>query len=1490
MNESKQRIAEYKKLLPDLKERVVAVALLLVISFTMVITTSFAWVVLSRSPEVTGVSTTVASNGNLEIALVGAEGKIPSTSEVGDSNKPLIERNITWGNLINLSDPIYGLDSLVLRPARLNRSDLLGSPLYGAVYGKDGRIEKLTTDFGFASWVPSDGVTAGYFGISDQFGVRAIASTKLDANVGEYGTNYQEKLSAAKEANAAAGTAYINITQNEDWMQSLATLMGKYMTVRMNSGQDDADHLLNPSVEKEDVENLRDMFGAFVTAFELEAEALAKLANFQLFIINEGDETKYVPYTGETLLEKNQAQLETQGIQISKFTGTNSFVSDYKLILADYEKLVELAQQGTISWKDEEGNSVLNKMINDLVAVGSCTVQEVGASGAPTKIDNIGATAALGLNNKICNAVITNGLLKRFEERIGAHMQVGGESGLKIVATGKRLGIERDGTVYAIITTNAENSSLFNADVEHAKGMNKGEVGTVTAKDTYGLVIDLWVRTNAAGSYLTLQGNVLTKDEEVQVMGEDAEGNEVEIYVLTRTDPTDSSTTYTIDLYTLKDDGGNDVWYDADTHQIAELKEGETPNKKIEIIKTVIGYEGDNRVWDGSAGLDVSSTTQGSGSCYVYYADTPEDQARSLALLSHLKVAFVDGEGNLLAEASLDTKNFYAENGKVIVPLVLESTSAIQLGTDASGNSILGITALEQNVATRISAIVYLQGDDLTNADVLSSAEIQGKMNIQFGSTTDLNHFESEKLKYSTMSVSARITEGTSFNYDTATDDMITKVAVEVDGDQPKQVTAFFLRKINDTQGSREAQMTFTYNEAENRWEASHIFTAPGNYILRSVQLDGVEYDLNQESLPMVKISGFTIESVGWDAMDTIMTAEGTVTKSLSVKFATDDVDKMPKSVVGQFVRASDQSVAAVKMIYDANSATWKGSITFASSGEYTLSYLVLDGKYDALPENLQKMITIYLGMKVAIYTDSPAEFLYEGSSMPDNRQNLYMNVRIMDDTGNPLRGLQNVSLRYNMKGSALTANGMYTELTWNASTGYYEGVFKSKVGMYEFGSVSVGNNTITRDTTSPEFMIISPKPPSFNSGATVEYQYAPDGKATLGVVLNNAEALPYIKATLVKTKGDTTEEFVVDGTPGADGLWVFAIPTAETIEGWKTTDADGYWRIRDIKIAGVFSEDGVPYTEDNPLVFDMTNEKKVSTKVVATIKVEFGGTGSQTFGKSGDTINGTFMQEHTIGEFSVRFTDFENKAIEGMQDVKIKLSYDGKSKDYGGYSGATAADTSYDLVSPGDGKTFAVKNIKLRGAGGYKITELTFAVKVGDTVTNGSVTELTNAPSYTVSSVTPTVKITNAYHKSGAKNATSEQSTFTDTETTVYMKWSTETSCGITYNNYQPAYVEITLAGIGQASEAKLEFTTSNTDGVVHLYEESQKDDGTNTTAYTWTANGKCRRYMGWWESKTGSDEKTAAGTLKATILVLTFDNVPYTVDIADITINNPS
>jgi hypothetical protein len=150
VNDTKKRIAGYQKQLPKLKERVVAIALLLVMSLAIVTTTTFAWVVLSRNPEVSGVSTSVASNGNLEIALVPPDGSLPGESKVGDSfaanGQSISSANLTWGNMINLSDPTYGLENLVLRPAKLNTAELLTNPLYGAEYGPDGRITKLNSN------------------------------------------------------------------------------------------------------------------------------------------------------------------------------------------------------------------------------------------------------------------------------------------------------------------------------------------------------------------------------------------------------------------------------------------------------------------------------------------------------------------------------------------------------------------------------------------------------------------------------------------------------------------------------------------------------------------------------------------------------------------------------------------------------------------------------------------------------------------------------------------------------------------------------------------------------------------------------------------------------------------------------------------------------------------------------------------------------------------------------------------------------------------------------------------------------------------------------------------------------------------------------------------------------------------------------------------------------------------------------------------------
>ena len=169
--ETRKRIRAYKKALPELRERVIAVALLLAMSASMMASASFAWITLSAAPEVTGMQTTVAANGNLEIALAqgstSAPAVAPGESQVGDSSaaesQTIVGANVTWGNLVNVSDPIYGLNQIALRPALLSDHNRTEYPLNGATYGGDGRVVVTNDRYEFASYEKMEGSDEYYF-------------------------------------------------------------------------------------------------------------------------------------------------------------------------------------------------------------------------------------------------------------------------------------------------------------------------------------------------------------------------------------------------------------------------------------------------------------------------------------------------------------------------------------------------------------------------------------------------------------------------------------------------------------------------------------------------------------------------------------------------------------------------------------------------------------------------------------------------------------------------------------------------------------------------------------------------------------------------------------------------------------------------------------------------------------------------------------------------------------------------------------------------------------------------------------------------------------------------------------------------------------------------------------------------------------------------------------------------------------------------------
>lgn len=189
-----------------LKRKLASAVSMLLISAILMTATTYAWLVLSIAPEVSGITTNIGANGALEIALLTSEtredlSKIRTTIGESLANERVGTANTTWGNLIDLTVADYGLDELVMLPARLQysqqgdgsykvNSGLLSVP----VYGYDGRITELTDntvsaiyenkEFAYTVGVQDYGVRA--IGTSDTLSVQASALAMAKGNITSY--------------------------------------------------------------------------------------------------------------------------------------------------------------------------------------------------------------------------------------------------------------------------------------------------------------------------------------------------------------------------------------------------------------------------------------------------------------------------------------------------------------------------------------------------------------------------------------------------------------------------------------------------------------------------------------------------------------------------------------------------------------------------------------------------------------------------------------------------------------------------------------------------------------------------------------------------------------------------------------------------------------------------------------------------------------------------------------------------------------------------------------------------------------------------------------------------------------------------------------------------------------------------------------------------------------------------------------------------------
>lgn len=196
----KEKRKKQKVLMPaGIRSKLMAAASMLMVGVIMMVSSTYAWFTLSTAPEVKNISTTVAGNGSLEIALMPTEGLLSKiTADAVGSTASVVDKNTKWGNQIILSEDTatgdyYGLNYISLNPASLNYTKVEGAaeatfvadkPLAIATYGFDGRIDELS---------------------GDNIGVKGKAADSKKFNTGDYGVRAIGELTGGTEVTSTYG-------------------------------------------------------------------------------------------------------------------------------------------------------------------------------------------------------------------------------------------------------------------------------------------------------------------------------------------------------------------------------------------------------------------------------------------------------------------------------------------------------------------------------------------------------------------------------------------------------------------------------------------------------------------------------------------------------------------------------------------------------------------------------------------------------------------------------------------------------------------------------------------------------------------------------------------------------------------------------------------------------------------------------------------------------------------------------------------------------------------------------------------------------------------------------------------------------------------------------------------------------------------------------------------------------------------------------------
>lgn len=703
-----------------IRQKMMAAVSMLLVSSIMMVSSTYAWFTLSTAPEVTGITTSIGANGNLEMMLLtgylegekqagsfySSEDDLGVLSEVGDSvaaTQDVTKSNVKWGNLVDLSNN-YGLENIVLSPARLNVTENTAGNTIGTTilkapsYGSDGRVKAVDT---MTYTGKTDGST-GFNYDTDHAGVRVIGTTTdVSARLGTY---REAKAGITVSIGNAKNIATSSLNANG---QELANILVAYATdenTTYNNGQ--------LKSLKEVLTSLETASGHTLTAMKYAVIAYS-LSSAQ------AEDVTFTDEEVAALKEAVMAKTTPEFGDISKVlipSGLEDAISQYKTLNTKISQSLESLNTiapGLDSENAEDGSYTFNQISGVLNGIVDKKYVQIAGRTDLGKDDLDAVISEFTSNGKISMVMMDgSGVYADLAKLTGDYTV----SGLKVhveydivnadvaieMSTNCKHKIDKEGNdTGSNKVGNTEIPVLSNIAIGTAP-QDKGQAANSKLSNTYGYALDFGFRTNAAASNLLLQTTAVNRVYTDQTTEEGAEA--------------------------------------LNTQGSGSYMQFESSNLATFSAEEVLALMSAIRV------AFVSPTSTGGDLLAIGALDIQRTVDETTGLTTYTKGSTVTAIGG-------DTEGTTAKGYKAglflydyTVTETADQGNTITLGNQLENKS--AITALTQNKAMKVSVIVYLDGDIVDNTMVANAnSSMSGHMNLQFSSSATLAPMENTGMR-----------------------------------------------------------------------------------------------------------------------------------------------------------------------------------------------------------------------------------------------------------------------------------------------------------------------------------------------------------------------------------------------------------------------------------------------------------------------------------------------------------------------------------------------------------------------------------------------------------------------------------------------------------------------------------------------------------------------------------------------------------------------